>query len=321
VTGRRNVTAIAVAAVVILSASLAACSSSSTPNPSAAPTVVATTTPTTKPAVTCANPTASFAPTTNLVQGVVPPGSFMEKIRTRGHLVAGVSADTLLFGYRNPFSGQLEGFDIDMVREVAKEIFGDPSKVSFKVLTYAQRIPALNSGAVDIVADVMTINCERWTQIDFSSEYFHAGQKVLVRSDSKATGIKDLGGKRMCAATGSTNLDNLKNYPKVIAVPVDDISDCMVLFQQGSVDSVTGDDTVLAGFLVQDPYAKVVGPEFTNEPYGLGIAKSHPEFVEYVNAILERMRADGTWAQMYRTWLHPTGTVPAPPTALYGRQQ
>jgi polar amino acid transport system substrate-binding protein len=225
-----------------------------------------------------------------------------------------------LFGYRNPFSGQLEGFDIDMVRQVAKEIFGDPSKVSFKVLTYAQRIPALTSGAVDIVADVMTINCERWTQIDFSSEYFHAGQKVLVRSDSKATGIKDLNGKKMCAAKGSTNLDNLKNYPKVIAVPVDDISDCMVLFQQGSVDSVTGDDTVLAGFLVQDPYAKVVGPEFTDEPYGLGIAKAHPEFVEYVNAVLERMRTDGTWAQMYRTWLHPTGTVPPPPAAVYGRQ-
>jgi polar amino acid transport system substrate-binding protein len=207
-----------------------------------------------------------------------------------------------------------------MVRAVAKEIFGDPNKISFKVLTYAQRIPALENGAVDIVADVMTINCQRWTQIDFSTEYFHAGQRVLVRSDSNATGIKDLNGKKMCAAKGSTNLDNLKNYPKVVAVPVDDISDCMVLFQQGSVDSVTGDDTVLAGFLVQDPYAKVVGPAFTDEPYGLGIAKTHPEFVSYVNAILERMRTDGTWAQMYRTWLHPTGAVHAPPPLVYGRQ-
>jgi polar amino acid transport system substrate-binding protein len=309
-----------VAAVAGLTVSAAACSSSPASAPNTAPQAAATTTPTTKPAATCTNATASFAPTANVVPGVVPDGSFMAKIRARGHLVAGVSADTLLFGYRNPFSGQLEGFDIDMVRLVAKEIFGDPNKISYKVLTYAQRIPALNSGAVDIVADVMTINCERWTQIDFSTEYFHAGQKVLVRSDSKATGIQDLNGKKMCAAKGSTNLDNLKNYPKVIAVPVDDISDCMVLFQQGAVDAVTGDDTVLAGFLVQDPYAKVVGPEFTDEPYGLGIAKTHPEFVEYVNSILEQMRADGTWAQMYRTWLHPTGAVPAPPKVLYGRQ-
>jgi polar amino acid transport system substrate-binding protein len=305
-----------IATAVSLSACASAPRSSAVPNAPAA----ATTSATTAPAATCVNPTASFAPTTStLVPGVVAAGTYMDKIHQRGHLVAGVSADTLLFGYRNPFSGQLEGFDIDMVRAVAKEIFGDPNKISFKVLTYAQRIPALESGAVDIVADVMTINCDRWTQIEFSSEYFHAGQKVLVRSDSKASGINQLNGKRVCAARGSTNIDNLKNYPKVIAVPVDDISDCMVLFQQGSVDAVTGDDTVLAGFLVQDPYAKVVGPEFTSEPYGLGIAKSHPEFVEYVNAILEQMRADGTWAQMYRTWLHPTGAVPAPPPPLYGR--
>ncbi len=316
---RRGVGLVAVVAAVAFA--LAGCSSSNATSsrPLAAPSEDATTSPTTKPAVTCNNATSSFAPT-GLIHGFVPAASFMEKIRARGHLIAAVSADTLLFGYRNPFSGQLEGFDIDMVREIAKEIFGDPSKVTFKVVTYAQRIPALNSGAADIVADVMTINCERWTQIDFSSEYFHAGQRVLVRTDSKATGIKDLNGKKVCAAKGSTNIDNLKNYPKVIAVPVDDISDCMVLFQQGSVDSVTGDDTVLAGFLAQDPYAKVVGPRFTEEPYGLGIAKTHPEFVQYVNAILERMRADGTWAQMYRTWLHPTGGVPAPPPPVYGRQ-
>jgi polar amino acid transport system substrate-binding protein len=306
--------------LVAAALSLSACTSSATPKANAA--AGATTTTTTAPnapAATCTNATASFAPDNNLVTGVFPSNSYMAKIKERGHLIAGVSADTLLFGFRNPFSGQLEGFDVDMVRAVANEIFGDPNKISYKVLTYAQRIPALQSGAVDIVADVMTINCARWTMIDFSSEYFHAGQKVLVSTASKATGIKDLYGKKVCAAEGSTNLDNLKNYPKVIAVPVADISDCMVLFQQDAVDAVTGDDTVLAGFVAQDPYAKMVGPEFTSEPYGLGIAKPHTDFVQYVNAIVEQMRVDGTWARMYRTWLKPTGAVPAPPQPLYGR--
>jgi polar amino acid transport system substrate-binding protein len=123
----------------------------------------------------------------------------------------------------------------------------------------------------------------------------------------------------MCAAKGSTNIENLKNYPKVKVTPVDDISDCMVLFQQGAVESVTGDDTVLAGFVAQDPYAKIVGPPLTSEPYGLGIARTHPDFVRFVNSILERLRADGTWAQMYRQWLRPTGAVPNPPPAVYGR--
>jgi polar amino acid transport system substrate-binding protein len=234
-------------------------------------------------------------------------------------LIAGVSADTLLFGYFNPLSGKLEGFDIDLIRQVSQAIFGDPNRVDYKVLTYAQRIPALIDGSVDIVADVMTVNCERWAQISFSSQYFDAGQKILVGKDSPVTDISQLKGKRMCAARGSTNIDNLKNYPEVIVVPVDDISDCMVLFQQGSVDSVTGDDTVLAGFVAQDPYAKIVGAALTSEPYGLGVAKSHPEFVRFVNGVLEDLRDNGTWTQMYRTWLRPTGAVPAPPVAVYGR--
>jgi polar amino acid transport system substrate-binding protein len=312
-------TVVGLAAAIALS--LAACSTSHTPPQAAAGSTPTTITSPSPPAATCANPTASFAPSaTPLVPGVFPSGSYMAKIRVRGYLVAAVSADTLLFGFRNPISGKLEGFDIDMVRAVANEIFGNPDKISYKVVTYAQRIPALQSGAADIVADVMTINCDRWKQIDFSSEYFHAGQKVLVSKDSNAQGISDLNGKKVCAAKGSTNIDNLnKNYKKVIAVPVDDISDCMVLFQQGTVDAVTGDDTVLAGFVAQDPYAKIVGPEFTNEPYGLGIAKTHTDFVQYVNAIIEQMRVDGTWTRMYRTWI-PTRPIPPPPQPMYGRQ-
>ena len=300
----------------------AACSSSTARSgQSSRPPVSASTTTTVAP-VNCGNPVASYAPTgPQPAAGNMPAGTYMAQIQQRGRLIAGVSADTLLFGYRNPLSGNLEGFDIDLVRQVAQAIFGDPNRVEYKVLTYAQRIPALIDGTVDIVADVMTVNCVRWQKIAFSSQYFDAGQKILVRTDSKATGIADLDGKRMCAAKGSTNIDNLKNYPKVKVVPVDDISDCMVLFQQGAVESVTGDDTVLAGFVAQDPYAKIVGAPLTSEPYGLGIARTHPEFVQFVNSILQRLRADGTWKQMYTRWLQPTGAVPDPPPAVYGRNQ
>ena len=313
---RRSTAAVAVLLIVALSA----CDSAKSARPPAeqAPAPAAATT--TTPAPDCGNPVASFAPDgPRPAPGQMPSGTFMAKIQQRGRLVAGVSADTLLFGFRNPFSGQLEGFDIDMVRRVAQEIFGDPNRVEYRALTYAQRIPALMDGSVDIVADVMTINCTRWGQISFSSQYFEAGQRVLVGTDSKARGIQNLNGKRMCVAKGSTNFDNMKNYPKVIPVPVDDISDCMVLFQQGRADAVTGDDTVLAGFVRQDPYAKVIGPAITSEPYGLGIAKTHPEFVRFVNSVFEDIRADGTWRKWYAKWLKPSGAPPQPPPATYGR--
>ena len=318
--GRKPVV-LAMAAALALGA-LGACSSSSKrsggPTDNTAP---ATTTTTAAP--NCGDPVASFAPTSPMPPpGAMPVGSFMDKIQTKGHLTAAVSADTLLFGFRNPITGNIEGFDIDVIHRIAQAIFGDPSKVAFKVVSYGQRIPSLQDGSADIVADVMTINCTRWGQISFSSQYYESGQKILVRKDSPAKSIQDLNGKRVCVAKGSTNFDNMKNYPKVIPVGVDDISDCMVLFQQGTVDAVTGDDTVLAGFVQQDPYAQIVGPAITSEPYGLGIAKTHPEFVQFVNNVLQQMRTDGTWKQLYVKWLKPKNDLaPDPPPAKYGRAE
>jgi len=97
-------------------------------------------------------------------------------------------------------------------------------------------------------------------------------------------------------------------------------SACLALFQQGRVDAITGDDTVLAGFVAQDPYARVVGDAFSAEPYGLGIAADQVDLVRYVNAVLDGMKADGTWAQLYDRWLgEALGPAPAPPTSVYGR--
>ena len=117
----------------------------------------------------------------------MPAGSTMRRIQERGRLIAGVSADTYLLGSRNPLNGKIEGFDIDMVKAVSKAIFGDENKYELKVITAADRIPALEDDDVDIVARNMTINCDRWTQIAFSSEYYRSGQKILVRRGSDAT--------------------------------------------------------------------------------------------------------------------------------------
>ena len=97
---------------------------------------------------------------------------------------------------------------------------------------------------------------------------------MLVTRDSTATGIDDLAGKRVCAPEATTTLDRLKNdYPDITAVSAPTHTQCLVLFQEGQVDGITGDDTVLAGFAAQDPYAKVVGDAFSSEPYGVGVAE------------------------------------------------
>jgi len=70
----------------------------------------------------------------------VTSGSFMAKIRARGYLIAGVDQNTYDFGFRNPFNGQIEGFDIDMIKAVAQAIFGNPDKVVYR----RSRIPCGN---------------------------------------------------------------------------------------------------------------------------------------------------------------------------------
>ena len=281
--------------------------------PRIAPRMVRLTVLATAPQATSCDPTASLRPTG-------PPqltaGSFMATIRARGYLIAGVDQSTYHFGYLNPLNGQIEGFDIDMVHAVAAAIFGNPDKVQFKAITDAQRIPDTQSGAVDIVAHTMTIDCSRLKLVDFSTVYFDAGQRVLVEKGSPVRGIGDLGRQKVCATKGSTSIANIAaapSHPIPVAVPY--WTDCLVLLQQGDVAAISTDDSILAGLAAQDPYTTMVGPRFTSEPYGLAISKQHPDFVRFVNAVLAQMRSDGQWAASYAHWVG--APVPAPPLASY----
>lgn len=249
----------------------------------------------------CGDPTRSLRPRGLAVGG----GSTMAKIKKRGKLIAGVDQNTFLFGFRNPTTGELEGFDIDIAKAVAQQLFGDPSKIQFKAITSQQRIPALQNGEVDIVVRTMTINCDRRKDIEFSSVYFVAGQRVLVKKNAGFDGLDDLGKKRVCATEGSTSLRKIAEYPShPVPVSVDNWSDCLVMMQQGQVDAISTDDTILAGMAQQDPTLKVVGAKLTDEPYGVGIPKENDDMVRYVNAVLDKVRG-GAWQSSYDKWIEP----------------
>jgi len=240
----------------------------------------------------------------------VTAGSFMAKIRARGYLIAGVDQSTYHFGFLNPLTGQIEGFDIDMVKAVAQAIFGDPSKVQFKAISDDQRIPDVTHGTVDIVAHTMTINCQRLQEVDFSSVYFDAGQRVLVLKNSTATSLDDLHGQKVCATTGSDSVARIQAH-QAIAVRVPYWTDCLVKLQQGDVAAISTDDTILDGLAAQDPWTKIIGKPLSDEPYGLAISKQHPEFVRFVNAVLQQLRTNGQWAASYRHWIGtPVASVP-----------
>lgn len=290
---------------------------SPTPLPSAEPTPSPTNAaPTTAP-VNCGNPLASYDASDKA-------GPAVNRIKKRGRIIAGVSADTYLLGSRNPFSGQIEGFDIDMVKAMAKAILGDENAYELKVITAAQRIPSLQNRSVDMVSRNMTINCDRWEQIAFSTEYYRSGQKILVQRGSKASRLADLAGKRVCAPYDTSSMANLIQLePDATPVGSDSHTGCLVLFQNAQVDAITGDDTVLAGLAAQDPYAVVPDQKaFTAEPYGLGFNSADVDLVRFANHVLADMRSDGQWKKVYDRWLAGAlGPAPAPPKAVYGRSR
>lgn len=251
--------------------------------------------------------------------GAMPSGSYMAAIERRGYLIAGVDQNTMLFAYFNPLTGRLEGFEIDLLRELARAVFGNPDAVHFKAITTAERVSAVRDGAVDLVADAMTITCERRQKVDFSTVYYDAGQRVLVPSTSTAASVGALAGQRVCVTAASTSIDTLeREYPRVIPFQVAQRTDCLVALQLGMVAGITSDDSILLGFKAQDPNTKLVGPRFAPEPYGIAISQAHPDFVRFVNGVLAQLRADGGWRAIYVRWLGTlSAPIPPPPPAQY----
>jgi polar amino acid transport system substrate-binding protein len=274
--------------------------------------------PSAAPAPTC-DPRASLRPPASMPKpGAMPDGSTMADIARRGRLVVGIDQNAYLFGFRDPGTGELVGFEIDFAREIARAIFGDPAKVQFRAITTADRIPMLQKKEVDLVIRTMSMTCERWEQVSFSTEYIPSRQRLLVR---KADGFKDfpdLAGKKVCATRGSTSIVTIAKQPYgLVPVSTDSTLDCLVLLQQGQVDAVSTIDILLAGLAAQDPTTEVTGQPVSDEPAGIGIPIEHQDMTRFVNGVLEKMRADGTWTRIYDTWLKQRLGPATPPVPVY----
>ncbi|MVU80213.1 transporter substrate-binding domain-containing protein [Nocardia sp. ET3-3] len=263
------------------------------------------------PAADCGDPTASLRP------NVVRSGPDIDAIRARGRLLVGLDPGSNLFSFRDPTTGTLAGFDVDIAKELARDLLGDPGAVEYRILSSADREKALVEHTVDVVVKTMTINCERRQTVTFSTSYLQAHQRVLTVRDSGIRSLADLAGRRVCVALGTTSLELIRRQqPAASVLTVPSWADCLVVLQQRQVDAVSTDDTVLAGLAQQDPATEVVGPNLSTEQYGIGISKGSDDLVRFVNGTLERIRGDGTWNRLYQRWLAPelgNAAVPPPP--------
>jgi polar amino acid transport system substrate-binding protein len=260
------------------------------------------------------NRTASLRPFNNRAEA----DAAVATIRNRGRLIVGLDIGSNLFSFRDPITGEITGFDVDIAGEIARDIFGTPSQVEYRILSSADRIAALQNNQVDVVVKTMSITCDRKKQVAFSTVYLNANQRILAARDSTISQPSDLSGKRVCVAKGTTSLERIQQItPPPIIGGVVAWADCLVALQQRQVDAVSTDDSILAGLVSQDPYLHIVGPSLNEEPYGIGMNLQNTGLVRFVNGTLERVRRDGTWNTLYRKWLTVLGPAPAAPVARY----
>jgi polar amino acid transport system substrate-binding protein len=328
-TKTHRTTSAAVALVTL--AALASCSVVDVPESLPGPTTTTTEAPDTPaPQPECGDPRASLRPD-GPADTNVPPGSYMAEILERGQLRVGVDVGTLRFSSVDPLTSEFDGFDVDIAREVAAALFGHPDgddsgvddRVEFVGIPSSERLAVLTDGElrVDLVADSFTINCARWEEIAFSTEYFTAGQRVLVRVDDDAQSLEDMAGRTICVSAGSTAIANIdERQPDAIIEQVPQRFDCLVRLQQGRVDAAATDDAILAGMAAQDPNLQLIGETFSDEPYGLGLPPGEDEWVRYVNTVLEDLRESGRWRELYDRWLSDVPGLesdPEPPPPAY----
>ncbi len=232
-----------------------------------------------------------------------------DKIKSSGTIRIGVKEDQPGLGFLDAATGVRSGFDVEIANWMAASLGVPANKIEFKPIPSANRESALANGDVDLYVGTYSITDKRKKLVDFAGPYFITGQGLLVqKSNDTIKSEKDLDGKKVCSATGSTPFQNIvDNFPKADPVSFDIYSKCVDQLKTGSVDAVTTDQAILLGYASQDPdNLKVVGEPFTVEKYGIGLPLGDTALRTFLNKTLTDGNA--TWTKIFDSTLGKSGT-------------
>jgi polar amino acid transport system substrate-binding protein len=232
-------------------------------------------------------------------------------VKARGKLVVGVSDTTPPFSFRKAGDTAISGYDIDLVKGVARRM---GVALEMVAVSSAERIPLLQQDKLDFVATSMTRTREREREIDFSYIYFVTPHAVIVKKSSGVTSVRQLAGRKASSASASTAGGNLKEVvPDVNIVYVRDYSGAFAALKDGAVDAFTTDETVLRAIVRQDghPEDYVFLPDFAkSRDVGFALKKAEPRFKATINDALLDIERTGEAAAIWNTWFGPGADMP-----------
>jgi len=239
-------------------------------------------------------------------------------IKSRGKLTIGVKCDYPPFGYVDS-AGKNIGFEIDVVRELAKEAFGSPDAVDLVCVSGPNRIPYITSGRVDGVASVLSWTPDRAKIVGFSDPYFDSSIRMLVPMSSTIKDWPDIKGKTITTTSGGTQSIWLKKcMPDVQQMLFDNTADSLAALKQGRAVAFPQDLTLLVGIVIRDPTLKIVGHSVARGPFGVGVKLDNKAFAAWLNAAIADMtKRDFFWTTLAK-WVPKdelgqfTSAVPRP---------
>ena len=245
-----------------------------------------------------------------------PAGTTMATLAEGGAIRIGTKYDQPLFGATG-LSDTPEGFDVEIGKIIAGKLGIAPDRIQWSEAPSATREEVLEQDRVDMVVATYTINDRRKERVSFAGPYYVAGQDLMVRSDNTTiTGPDALraANARVCSVAGSTPSETIKQYMDPANLVLFDVySKCADALRTNQVDVVTTDNVILLGLVDQSAGAfKLVGQQFTEEPYGIGVKKGDVAFCEFINQTLQEAAADGSYQA---AWEATAGKVaPQAPT-------
>jgi putative glutamine transport system substrate-binding protein len=222
-----------------------------------------------------------------------------------GVLKVGTKVDVPSFGYQNADTGETEGLEVDIAKELAKRLLGDEKLIKTQGVTAQTRGPLLDNKEVDIVIATFTITDERKLSYNFTTPYYTDGIGFLVKKDLNANSIKDLDGKTVGVAQSATTKDALMkkatelgisfNYSEFASYP--ELKTALI---SGRIDAFSVDKSILLGYV--DDATMVLEETFNPQQYGIVSKLDDKEWADYLNQFVEEIKADGTLDKLIQKW-------------------
>lgn len=220
-----------------------------------------------------------------------------------------VAVDTAFVPFEFRQGNEYVGFDIDIWKAIAGEIGRD---YTLQPMDFNGILPAIQTRNVDVALAGITITEERQKAVDFSHGYYDSGFLLMVPSNSAIKSVDDLAGKVLALRMGTSAAQYAQEHFKDTELRLfPNIDNAYLELQTGRVDAAMHDTPNVLYYINTNGQGRVqaVGEQMMAHEYGIAFPKGS-ELVEPVNQALNKIKADGRYAEIYKKWFGAEPTKP-----------